>query len=659
MIQMTKESLIGIDSKLIFRETFNSEIDTRKNGGALTDVNFSDGKGTFNGTSSFIEYPHVDLPSKFTFRFKIKTMILGSLMALSSANTYEIYFNSLKKLSFYNGSSSVFTSMTFEDYTKYEIVCAYDGTNMNFYVDGFLSSSSAISFPNTDIGSLFIGQYYTGGERFKGDMDLVEIYSGALTASEVKNLYESKTYREISGMGGQEQGNNMISGWINNPMYPYDTFITNGADITSAIGDGSGLAEGCYNDITYNFTSGERYKLEFNFNLNSGELPDFRIYHNYEAGGLVLSTIYTAVNGFNSTVLDIIDTYDGRLTIFNGNATNFSIHNLRLKKLATKTLIDFDCRNGAIEDKQIGSIVGDEVVIGGNPFVAGSWALDAGISISNNQLVYTSAAVDAKAVNNATVVVGKKYKVIYKVSNYSSGSVAIRLGTAWGASNFANGIYIETIVATTSTQIRFYSAQSNTTLKIDFVIIKEIRDDFDITDTTIFKDNCYSAKFNGTTSKIDTGTDMIGTKAVTVMGWIKPYSLGESNMGFILDNDKFRLRFTSNNRIIFYSEGNGTYAITLNYAVSLNQWQFVSVTRKSDGIVNFYIGDLDTSPALSGSADQPSGTPVAGTSNVIIGNNNIQTRTFDGLISKLKVVEGILSLAEITQEWSSTKGSIR
>jgi len=42
-----------------------------------------------------------------------------------------------------------------------------------------------------------------------------------------------------------------------------------------------------------------------------------------------------------------------------------------------------------------------------------------------------------------------------------------------------------------------------------------------------------------------------------------------------------------------------------------------SVTRELDGTINFYIWDLDTTPVLSGSADQNSGTI-----NVIIGNNS-------------------------------------
>jgi len=55
-----------------------------------------------------------------------------------------------------------------------------------------------------------------------------------------------------------------------------------------------------------------------------------------------------------------------------------------------------------------------------------------------------------------------------------------------------------------------------------------------------------------------------------------------------------------------------------------------------------------------GSADQDSGTPTAGTTNIIIGNNNAQYRSFDGLINSMQIYEGILSLQDITRIWSST-----
>jgi hypothetical protein len=78
----------------------------------------------------------------------------------------------------------------------------------------------------------------------------------------------------------------------------------------------------------------------------------------------------------------------------------------------------------------------------------------------------------------------------------------------------------------------------------------------------------------------------------------------------------------------------------------------VTITREADGTINFYIGDTSTMPGLSGAADQDSGTPEAGTSNLLIGNNSAENRTFDGAISDLRIYNRILSVNEIQDLWA-------
>lgn len=176
------------------------------------------------------------------------------------------------------------------------------------------------------------------------------------------------------------------------------------------------------------------------------------------------------------------------------------------------------------------------------------------------------------------------------------------------------------------------------------------------TDVSIKKiGQSYSADFNGTTSIINTGSDFIGTKAVTVCGWIKRYSKGQGNGGAIFSNDKLLLRDVNNPLDYLYFTSNGAKGVLSANYIPFNKLLFIVVTRKTDGKTTFYIGDKDTAPTLSGSADQDSGTPEAGITNVIIGNNSGATRTFDGNISELKVFENILSIEDITNIWSSTR----
>ena len=154
--------------------------------------------------------------------------------------------------------------------------------------------------------------------------------------------------------------------------------------------------------------------------------------------------------------------------------------------------------------------------------------------------------------------------------------------------------------------------------------------------------------FDGADDYVDTGSDWIGTKAITVTGWIKPSSLGET-AGRIIDNGKFSFSlFSSNNQFYITSDGGSSYPVSAVGSITFNQWNFVAGTRATDGTVNLYIGDVNTPPTLSNLADQASGTPVAGTTNVIIGNRTATDRTFDGSMYDLQIHEGVLTTTQIT-----------
>lgn len=166
----------------------------------------------------------------------------------------------------------------------------------------------------------------------------------------------------------------------------------------------------------------------------------------------------------------------------------------------------------------------------------------------------------------------------------------------------------------------------------------------------------YSLSANGDTTAINCGTDFIGTKDVTVMGWFNIKSAGESNDGSIVNNGILTLR-TGFNRFRLYSVP-GTYAETSPFFPIYNRLLFLALTRTNLGIVNFYIGQKDISPTLNYTANQNSGTPVNGTSNMFIYNSSVFSRGADGLNPKLTLLEGIATLEEITNYWSSTKNMI-
>jgi hypothetical protein len=60
-------------NRCIFRETFSSETETRKQASSVTDVTISKGIGSFNGTSSYIKYNKV-LNGVYSVRIKAKNI---------------------------------------------------------------------------------------------------------------------------------------------------------------------------------------------------------------------------------------------------------------------------------------------------------------------------------------------------------------------------------------------------------------------------------------------------------------------------------------------------------------------------------------------------------------------------------------------------------
>ncbi|MBT7928633.1 hypothetical protein HN682_01765, partial [Candidatus Peregrinibacteria bacterium] len=85
-------------------------------------------------------------------------------------------------------------------------------------------------------------------------------------------------------------------------------------------------------------------------------------------------------------------------------------------------------------------------------------------------------------------------------------------------------------------------------------------------------------------------------------------------------------------------------------SIKLGLWQLVIGTSTSSGVANLYINGI-----LSGSADQSSGTPAAGITNIIIGDRDADDRTFYGLINQNRIENSILTAQECSQIYTSEK----
>jgi hypothetical protein len=162
-------------------------------------------------------------------------------------------------------------------------------------------------------------------------------------------------------------------------------------------------------------------------------------------------------------------------------------------------------------------------------------------------------------------------------------------------------------------------------------------------------------EIDGVNTKVDTGSDWIGTNNITLSAWVYPKSVGEI-YGRIIDKSA-DTSATNGFNLFIGATGGTAYGVQVNAGTSTasgagsvvyNSWQHVLVTITSNGVVNFYINGV-----LSGTANQSSGTPVTGTSIVTIGNRSGATdRTFDGYIANIQIYNTILSVLERNKLYS-------
>lgn len=191
------------------------------------------------------------------------------------------------------------------------------------------------------------------------------------------------------------------------------------------------------------------------------------------------------------------------------------------------------------------------------------------------------------------------------------------------------------------------------------------------TNVTIKKTGIYyGSEFNGVDSTLitDSTDPTIWQSGFTVVAWIKPRGWGELAYGRILDvsnsaagKDGFNFCINNLNSSLFCNINEGGATRSGINSINIGSWQFVVLTVSSNSYINFYKGDIDVAPTQSGAANRTSGliTSITTTNPVTIGNRSTATdSTFNGNIPMLKVYKGVLSLEQLTQIWSSTRGKI-
>lgn len=162
---------------------------------------------------------------------------------------------------------------------------------------------------------------------------------------------------------------------------------------------------------------------------------------------------------------------------------------------------------------------------------------------------------------------------------------------------------------------------------------------------------------------VPAATPINNLAAMTVIAWINPTSLGESNEGRILrkrgTHSGFDFYIRATNTFVFW-QGYATtdpYRFAATNSLTLGANQMVTATCNGSGLsagMLFYVNGGETGYEVGSNAAGDKGDDSA--LDLLVGNDITSVTTFDGLIGDCLIYNRVLSAGEIQHIYNSTKG---
>jgi len=230
---------------LVFRETFSSESECINNGGDPTDVTFDNGIGSFNGSSSVINYSPQIL-NDFTVRARVKfNAISGDVEYIVSTNgaisgTYLLAVNNTNFYFNIGGLETQPHGLTLNNTDYYEFIITRSGDEIFYYADGvYIGADTGVGTASTTFMTL--GKKPNFASYFNGDMELVELYNYKLSDEEVANLYNNSRFIKPTGSSLLEitAENGVIEDRIGNSFTNTDVEVVRDGEIFAHAYNGS------------------------------------------------------------------------------------------------------------------------------------------------------------------------------------------------------------------------------------------------------------------------------------------------------------------------------------------------------------------------------------------------------------------------------------
>lgn len=152
--------------------------------------------------------------------------------------------------------------------------------------------------------------------------------------------------------------------------------------------------------------------------------------------------------------------------------------------------------------------------------------------------------------------------------------------------------------------------------------------------------------FDGTNDYVNLGSNLISTGTISACAWI--YSNYPSGFNSVVDNTRFGLLARGYDHRVYFTSNGGTTVGSVDNALLNNTWTHVCVTRTATGTANLYVNG-----ALSGSANQNSGTPTSTAFPTTIGAYGGIGQYFNGKIDEVHLYDRVLTVSEVQQDMSN------
>ncbi|MCB0482765.1 MAG: hypothetical protein KDC83_15150, partial [Flavobacteriales bacterium] len=253
---------------------------------------------TFDGTNDYVSIPHnasLNLSGKYTImawakthQYGVQAQVIGKSNTSGTQATYSLFLSGSQGWAFqsYDGTFDLIYSNTAPTINEwYHLAGVYDAGNIYLYINGELVGSNTSGTPVHNSIPLVIGGF-SDGQRFNGEIDEVQIWTDALSATEIANYYKRRpnlsntdllayySFDETSGLVLPDLSSNAHHGVLTNMT---GNEWTEGPDSLSfeiyesaLVGDTVGYVTGWTSYGTLSFTKIGGATSDFDINSTSG-----------------------------------------------------------------------------------------------------------------------------------------------------------------------------------------------------------------------------------------------------------------------------------------------------------------------------------------------------------------------------------------------------